>query len=112
MANQNELPRKEAVRAVVTVLNHYRKWLPAQYNGQHREVANEIVDRCEAITCETKYKTRFLVTEFQVKALVKHDVIAVLDLVDLGLHIGSFIKKDVGPRNWAPIVGSFKWERV
>lgn len=106
----DNLPRKEAVRALLTVLNKRRKEFPAEYPGQHRMVINEIIDRCESLTKESPYKTRFKIDGDNVYCLVKKEPYAVINLGEFDGYLTDCAVRTRG--KWSTSVAKFSWLSV
>lgn len=84
-AKEDELPRKEAVRALLDVMKRAR--LPRDYDGQHRAIATMLVDKAERFTNESPYKSRFRIVGNVLQVLVRHRPAAVIDLNEFDAYI-------------------------
>ena len=116
---ENELPRKDAVRVLVNILYEFRNVFKPNYAGQHREVANRIIDKIETISNLSKYKVRFTIDNNTISALVKHVPVATIDVNEFREFCTQNLENVVNCYNekiqqfqWNVLIEKFDWVQV
>ena len=107
--DMSNLPRKEAVKALLTVLNAHRKAFVADYSGHHRDVATQIVDKCVKFTGDTVYNAKFVIEGDRIFVVAKRAKVAFIDLTKFNtfLSVGAAWGDD-----WATKASAYDWLAV